>query len=218
MAYTLLQAVNLVLRELRYIDTAGDLTSLTDSARQPAIDAVVRYWNEESRALYHDCGLVTPSFMVEGTVTLVAGQREYTLPTGIAEIRWPMVDQTNGNYIIEYPGGYTQMRSDQNIPNNFVGLPTRACINPTNNKMRMDYTPDASSGGRIYALLYMARVNLAGVSDSLPFDDNVVDAMVPAVAERWRRTQQDKFDAAAYKRARGEAARFLSKKPARAFW
>jgi len=219
MTYSLLNAVNAVLKRGKIISGAtGALTSLTDSARQTYIDTIVQIINESIHELYSESELPQPNQSGESNITLVTDTREYTLPSDLEQIRYPLLDQTNGKYIYEYKGGYEQMRKDQNIPGNYKGLPILACVNPTNDKLRMNVQPTSAENGLVYVLLYDKRHSLAAASDTFPFSDTVVDALVPAWIQMWSREQRNSFDKDLYIYHFGRAMRYLNQTPMKRSW
>lgn len=220
MAYTLLQVLNRVLKRTNVITgVSGELAGLTDSAKQTYIDVALQVINEGIHELYSQSGIALPQESATQNITLSTGTREYTFsPDDIESIRWPLLDETNGNQIYPYPGGYEKMRAEQLQPGNWTGLPQYAAINPTNGKLRMDVAPTANEDGRVYVLLYDKRINLTAASDTFPFSDTVVDAMVPVWSELWKREQRNNFDAGLMTLHYGRASRYLSKKPMRRKW
>jgi hypothetical protein len=207
LAYTLLNAVNLTLKRVRIIQgDVGDLTSLTDTGHQADIDIMVQAWNEAITDLY-DAGAQLPQDVSEGTFTLVAAQREYDVPaTFDVMMSNTMVDQTNGQYLYPYPGGFSKMFTDQTQPANYTGLPIYWCLNPTTGKIRIDRGPDTGDAGRIYTFIYRKRLYMSAAADTFPFNDTIVNDLVQAVKEVWNRESKEKFDAAAYQKSMARAA------------
>ena len=114
MAKTLLNGCNEVLKRASLIQgDSGVLTTLTDSGRQIFIDTAVQVWNEAIEDLYETVGQTKPNALAEDTITLATGTRNYTLNTALNELYYPFIDETNGNFIVEYPGGYLEMVSNQ---------------------------------------------------------------------------------------------------------
>ena len=202
MAYTLLNAINLSLKRVRIIQgDLGDLTSLTDSGHQADIDIMVQAWNEVITDLY-DAGNDLPKEEKEGTITLVAAQREYDVPTDMDVLSSRvLLDQTNGQYLYEYPGGFAGMFQDQSQPASYTGLPIYYCINPTNGKFRVDRGPDTGDAGKIYTFIYRKRLYMDSATDTFPFVDTVVNDLIQAVKEVWNRESKEKFDGAAYQKS-----------------
>lgn len=191
MAYTLLQAINLVLKRVGTV--AGDataLTSLTDSARQRDIDVCVEVWNEAIRQIYRYGDL--PGEMAQGSITLVTGQREYDWASDFEEMAGESESEqvftcaTNNLRLTPYPGGYQAMFNAQPNPAFWNGVPYRWTDNPVTKKIRVDYFPTASENGLVYTYNYVKRLNLSGASDTFPFSDSVVDMLVAPVAEVYR--------------------------------
>ena len=219
MAYSLLDAVNLTLKRVKIIAGAsGALTSLTDSPRQTMVDTAVQVINESIHELYTETEKPLPLEAVTSNITLVNGTREYTLPTDLEAIRYPLLDTTHGQYVYEYRGGYEKMRKDQPEPGNWSGIPYFATINPTNGKLRFERAADAGADGRVYELLYDKRLSLALATDTFPFSDTVVDSLVPCWAEDWNRSQKRSFDEKKRNTAFAQACRYLTQAPLRRKW
>ena len=219
MSYSLLDAVNRVLKRVKVISGVnGELSSLTDSPRQTYIDVAVQIINESIHELYSVNEKPMPMESATQNVTLVNGTREYALSPIPEAIRFPLIDTTNGRYIFEYIGGYERMRMEQPQPDNFQGTPRWACINPTNDKLRFDVTPQATEDGLVYELLYDKRLSLSAATDTFPFSDTVVDSLVPAWAQMWSREQKNSFDENIYLMSFGRASRYLTQRPMRQTW
>lgn len=220
MAETLLTAVNRVLKRVKVIQGEdGELATLTDSARQVYIDLAVSLINEVIQELYSSSFRPMPTEAKNGTITLVTSTREYTVPTDLLEIRWPLINQTTGDKIYPYPGGYEAMRSIQTIPADYTGRPFYATINPTNNKLRMDLEPTASEGnGDAFDLLYDRSLLISLAADTFPFIDDVLIALIPALEQLWKRTQRNTFDKDLFQSSLGRAARFLNAQQPRRAW
>lgn len=213
MAKTLLQAVNVLLRRVGEITgDAGVLTSLTDSPRQKHIDRAVQIFNETVVMMYDLVNIPLPNEMAEDTLRLVSGVREYDLPTDIVRLDFPLHDRTNGEYITEYPGGYSRMMNDQSIPANFTGKPLAGAIRPSDGYLYLDMIPTAAEDGNSYTLIYEKSLLLSVATDTFPFNDTVFTAMIPAVAEVWQRWAHKDFELSQYKRSLAGAARLLSQK------
>lgn len=217
--YQLLDAVNAVLKRVKIIaGTNGALTSLIDSPRQTMVDTVVQVINETIHELYSTSELPIPLESNTQNVTLVTGQREYVLSPTPEAIRFPLIDTTHGNYVVEYPGGYERMRIDQLQPANWTGLPTYAVINPTNGKLRFNTAATVNENGRVFELLYDQRIHLINATDTFPFSDTVVDSLVPAWSELWKREQRNSFDQGQFDKSFGRASRYLTQKVMRRKW
>lgn len=218
---TLLDGVNEVLKRVAQIDNdTGLLSSLTDSAKQSQIDVTVQLWNEVVDDLYLSLGKPAPKNMAEdsSSVVLVQDQRAYTLPTDLRVILWPLIDETNGREIVEYPGGYMQMVEDQLIPDNYEGVPLAAAIRPTDGKLYVDTNPGASEAGLTYKLRYLKDMELTASGDDFPFNDAVFRSLVPAVAELFKYEKHNRFSDGIYRRAIGKAARLMHQKQKSKSW
>lgn len=220
MAKTLLDGCNEVLKKASIIQgDSGSLTTLTDSGRQVHIDAAVQAWNEVIEDLYETVEMSKPNAIIESTITLVTSTRNYTLGSSdLNELYFPFIDETNGNYITEYPGGYSQLIIDQPIQSNYTGLPQMGCIRPTDGAFYLDHTPTANENGLVYKYRYLSDLSVAAAADTFPFKDTVFRALVPAVTEVFNRSRKNSFDGDIYRKRLGTAARYLNQVPARNSW
>ena len=210
----LLDGVNRVLKRARLIQgDSSELPNLTSGKFQADVDIIVSAWSEVVRYVFdHDNvskGLLYGTS--EGTITLVTGQREYSLPADFDVVSSPVfVNQTLGNFLTPYPGGFTAMHEMQMKPGDFSGLPAHWTLNPTTGKIRLDSAPESAQNGAVYTFLYEKRHNLSMGSDEFPFSDSVVEDLVPAVAQIWRREAREQFDALAFNVAVGQAVTRLT--------
>lgn len=211
MAKTLLNAVNEVLKNVSVLQGSdGELSSLSVSSKQIFIDTAVQALNETIDELYSITGMAKPNELAESTITLVASTRNYTLATDLVQIHFPLLDETNGQYLVEYPGGYMGMVRDQQNPSNYTGLAQYAVIRPTDGALYLDRAPTTVEAGRVYKYRYDKDVSLSAAADTVPFSDAVFRAVVPAVAQIWRRRQRNSFDGAMYRMSMGRAARLMN--------
>lgn len=225
MPYSFLQVVNKVLRETREI--AGDqseLTSFNDSARQARINVARQSWIKAIQELFDLDGTPVPEESKTATITLVEGTalndwgRVYTLPTDLIIVRFPLINESNGYTIKEYCGGFEAMRKEQLQPRNYKGRPEFGCIDPEGGQLRVDVDPDSSAAGLEYVLYYDRYIKPFHEFDTLPFDDNVADAMVDVVAQLYNRKMKQTFDIGAYNESFARAARQLSREQVRDRW
>lgn len=216
MAKTLLNGVNEILKRASLIaGDAGLLTTLTDSARQVAIDQAVQVINEGIDDLYATPGVPPlPNEQVEATFTLVAGTRAYALAATMVQLRWPFIDKTNNQYLHPFPGGYSAMLVSDPEQDD-TGLPYYAAIRPTDGYLHLDRAPTSVEAGRIYTYQYDKDLVLALAADTVPFKDAVFRAMVPAWLQLWKREMRNEFDAELYKMNIGRAATLMTQNPAR---
>lgn len=215
MAKTLLNAVNEVLKRVGVIaGDAGALVSLTDSPRQVQIDVAVQVVNEGIVDLYSTSNIALPQEQTSSTITLVAGTRAYALAADLVQIRWPMIDRTNNQYLYDYPGGYNQMLFDDPEQDD-TGLPHYGAIRPTDNLLHLDRTPAAEDAGRVYVYQYDKSLLLTAAASTVPFNDTVFTKMVPVWAQLWRRDRQNDFDAGLYRLNLGTASGLLTQKQPR---
>lgn len=219
MTKTLLDGVNDVLSRNGIIDSNNTLGTLTNLGKQIYIDLAVQVWNETVDEVCDMMGLPHPGELESSTaVTLVSGTREYELPSDLVQIRWPLIDETNGNYIQEYPGGYQQMRIDQQIPGDWLGLPYAAAINPINGTLRLERTPTDAEEGLIYNMIYDKDLVMDAAGDTFPFMDSVYRAVMPVVAEMWERKKRNDFNEQEYKKQLSRAMSFVNKTVRRSNW
>lgn len=215
---TLLQAVNAILQRLSY--TAGDagaVTSLTDSARQVAIDCAVQVINEGVAELYSTAEIAQPNEQAESTIVLQTGTRAYSLATDLVQMRWPLIDKTNTQYIYEYAGGYNALLL-LDPEQNDTGLPNFGAIRATDGKIHLDVAPTSTENGKTYTYQYDKSLRLTLSTSNVPFNDTVFDAMVPFWSESWKREQRQSFDGELAKVSLGRACRLLTQKQMRDSW
>lgn len=218
MAKTLLNAVNEILKRSGFIaGDAGLLTSLTDSARQPAIDLAVQVVNEGIDDLYSTSGVPLPNEQAQGTITLVTSTRAYALAADLAQLRFPMIDKTNNQYLFDYPGGYNQMLLDDPEQDD-TGLPHYGAIRPTDGYFHLDRAPTSEENGRVYTYQYDKNLGMSLAADTVPFSDPVFRAMVPAWQQIWKREKRQEFDGEMYRASIGRASRLMTQKQARSSW
>lgn len=189
MAYSFLTAVNNSLKRVGVIQgSTGSLTSFTNSAFQVDIDVMIMSWNETLQEIAA-LPILVPGFADQGTYNLVLGQKEYALPVGASGAQLETVKLiTNVTFrwaLDEYEGGYDQMVRDQPDPSLFQGNPMKWCINPGNNKIRYDFTPNSQVffGGAVKHNIDGAiRISLQNPADTFTVSDTVVDQLVRPVA------------------------------------
>ena len=187
MAYTALQAANIVLKRVGVVaGDAGAITSFTDTAHQREIDVLLQVWNEIIDEAYAAQTLAKE--VSEQTITLTTDTREYTLEPDFEKFVEPAVfiNATDNNRLSPYPGGYTKMYADQPDPSDHTGQPHFFVINNQNGKLRLDKTPTADEDTDIYTALYEKRLHISLITDTFPCSDDAVDALVSPVAEIWR--------------------------------
>lgn len=220
MAKSLLDCVNETMTRLKQIQGDQDvLTSLTDSSRQIWIDIAVQVINEGIDTLYDASSIPKPQELSETPITLTLNEREYSLPTDLVQLRWPGLDETNGMFIFEYPGGYQQLRIDQPRPDSgYEGTPIYGVLNPSNDNLRLDHRPTAKDVGKVYIFEYDKDLVLTAATDTVPFTNAAFRAMVPAWAQLVQRDLKRDFDAAIFDAQIGQAARFVNKSQRRTHW
>jgi hypothetical protein len=209
MAKSLLNCVNEILKRTGVVaGDAGLLTTLTDSARQVSIDAAIQVVNEGIDELYSTAEIAHPNEQAESSIVLVAGTRAYSLAAGVIQLRWPLRDKTNSQRLFEYPGGYNAML-DADIEQDDTGLPLYAAIRPTDGYLHLDRAPTSVEAGRTYTYQYDKTLELTVAASTVPFNDTVFRAMVPAWVQLWKRERRNEFDDGLYRQSVGRASRLL---------
>jgi hypothetical protein len=217
MAKTLLNGVNEILKRSAIIaGDAGELASLTDSARQVSIDHAVQVINECIDELFSSSNIPLPNEQAESTITLTA-TRAYTLASDLSQMRWPLIDKTNNQYIYEYSGGYNGLLMIDPEQDD-TGMPVFASIRPTDGKLHLDREPSADYIGNVYTYQYDKDTGLSAATDTMPFGDPVFRAMVPAWVQLFKRDRRGEFDQSLYLLNVGRAARLLTQKQMRTSW
>ena len=215
----LLNGVNDVLIRLGYIKgNSGLLAGIVDSQRQTTIDLIIQSWNELIVELYSVSEEPLTDELKEGTITLVTDDRDYTLPIDLVQIRWPLINQTTGQKIHEYPGGYEQIFKDQPIPANFTGQPSLAAIRPIDGLLYLNTIPSSTEDGDIYTFNYDKTLLLIAADDLMPFDDTVYAVLILAATELVKRDKEKSFDAVMYKRRTGIALGLMTQQQQRKQW
>lgn len=218
MAKTLLNATNEILKRVGLI--AGDsglLTTLTDSARQVAIDVAVQVVNEGIDELYAASNVAKPNGQAESTITLATADRSYALAAGLLRLRWPMVDKTKTQFLFQFPGGYNAMLVADPEQDD-AGLPIYAAINPVSGELHLDRAPTSVENGRVYTYQYDKELALSAAVDTVPFKDVVFRAMVPAWVQLWKRERRNEFDGELYRMEMGRAATLMTQIQPRDSW
>lgn len=165
---------------------SGALTSLTDTARQVEIDIAKKVINTCISEVYSLANTPIPVEMAVSNITLVAGQREYDLPSNLVQIRYPIIFEEDRHAVLEYRGGFDEMRKEQLNPSDYTGQPQHACINPTNGKLRFDYTPTSEEAGDLYKLYYDKEMLLDAAEDEISFSDTASNHLVEVATIDWK--------------------------------
>lgn len=218
MAKTLLNAVNETLKRVKVITSNGELTTLTNTGKQPYIDIAIQVINETIDQLFRDIKEPRPNILTEATITLATDDRDYDLATDLTLLHYPLLDRTNGQYITEYPGGYMALSQDQSQPANYTGLPMMAAIRPTDGQLYLDRIPTSNENGNIYTYQYSKDTELSILTDEVPFTDVIFRALIPAFSEKWKLENKKEFNGGVFKRAIGTAAGYLRKTPQNSSW
>jgi hypothetical protein len=215
MAKSLLNGVNAVLKKARVLDAQGELSSITDSARQMFIDTAIQALNESVDELYSAPGFSKPKQTKTRTLTLVNGTQEYPLPSTMDRLRteYNLIDETNNHVIfLLEEGGYHDIIIGD-IEADDTGLPSHAAISPINGRLRMDRTPTSSEDGRTYTYRYDTDLELETATDTFPFSNVVFRALVPAAAELWKLHNEQDFSNGLYRASMARAKRLLRQVP-----
>lgn len=193
---TLLNGVNDVLKKLGAIKgNSGELASLSDSQRQVLIDVCVQAWNATVIDLYASSDKTLPNESKTSTVVLVAGDRDYALPSDLSVLTWPIKNLTNGYEIDEYPGGWEALKNDQLQPNNYTGRPIYGVIRPTDGQLYLDRIPTSADAGITYTVYYDKALAVSTASATFPFSDDVYYTLLSAVAEAVKMDTDEQSDA-----------------------
>ena len=75
-----------------------------------------------------------------------------------------------------------------------TGIPHRGAINPVDGTLFLDTAPTAEDAGNVYTYQYKKDLSLEDATDTVPFEDNVFRAMVPAWVQLWKRDRRKEFD------------------------
>lgn len=213
MSKTYLEGVNELLKQVGVLaGSLGEITSFTDLRIQHDIDVARRAWNNLLLDIYSVPEIPLPSELTSSSFSLTSGTRVYALASNIALLRWPLIDETNNNYLYEYPGGYLQLREDQGRPGDFTGLPNYAAIYEGGTDIYLDREPTSDEEGNSYTYWYDKTLSLTNVSDTFPFKDAAFDAMVLAASELWKQQRRSSFNERAYRAAKAAALRILANK------
>lgn len=215
---TLLEGVNEILNRTSITSANGEVSSLSNAGKQVYIDTIVQIWNETIDLCCNQMGIPKVGETGSSTLTLVTDTREYDMPSDLVQLRFPLIDYTNGHYIWEWPGGYQAMRIAQFTPSDWTGLPYAAAINPTTNKLRLDRTPTSAENGNAYDLLYDKDLAMTVAADVFPFSDAAFRATVPVVAEVFERRNRNDFDEKEYRENLSRALSFMNKVNRREHW
>lgn len=217
---TLLEGVNEVLKKADVLDASGELTSLTDSARQSYVDMAVQSLNEAVDHLYSLAEIPKPTSLGEATITLATDDRDYALDANLIVLRrdYHLIDETNNHTIfILGEDGYRQIILGD-LEQDDTGLPSSAAIRPTDGELFMDRIPTSNENGRIYKYRFEKDLELTTAASTFPFSATVFRAIVPAAAELWRFYRHNEFNQGLFDSSMARAARYLLRLPTRNTW
>ena len=211
MSKSLLNGVNELLKKAKLIQgDSGALTTLTDSPRQVWVDTAVQVLNEVMEELYSVSGVPLPKELAESTITLATNDRDYALASDLVSLHFPLLDETNGQFLYEYNGGYLALVAGQPVPADFTGMPLYAVVRPTDGQLYLDRIPTASENGLIYKYRYDKDISLSTAAATFPFSDTVFRALIPAATELFNFYHRKEFSEGIFKVSVGRAARLMT--------
>ncbi len=191
--------------------TVGDadaLTSLTDSARQHDIDYCVIAVNQTIDEMYSTADMALPQQQASSTITLVTNTRNYTLASNFVKLHWPLIDHTNSQYIYQFPGTYDDiLELDPEVDD--TGVPMVGVIRPTDSSLYIYPTPTSEENGNVYTYQYDQDTELTAAASTVPFNNFVYRAFLPAAFQVWKRERRGEFDQGLFKTHLGRAMRRL---------
>ena len=196
MAESLLSATNAVLKRVGLIQgDSGELSSLTDTARQHDIDKIGQVWREVIRTIEREG--VFSAEVTEGTLTLVTSTREYALPADFVQMsgqthRHQVMVNASGNHrMFQYPAPIgtspdAQMFFDQPDPSDWTGLPIYWALSDRGDFFRVDRTPTSEENGLAFTYRYDTALSLTVAADTFPFSDSVIQELIPVVSHFYK--------------------------------
>lgn len=216
---TLLNGVNDVAKRLGIIKgTSGEFASLSVSQHQVNIDLIVQMWNEFMIDMYDSAESALPNEVATATITLVTDDRDYSLASDLVQMRWPLVNTSDGHEIHPYPYGWDHLMDTQSQPSNFTGQATYAIIRPTDGELYLDAIPTANENGDQYTYYYDKQLIVSTAGATFPFSDTVFQMAIAPVAELVKREQEKDFDLARYSMHKGICVRQLTQNHPREYW
>ena len=223
MAITLLDQTNRLLHRTGII--TSDLSALTGNSLQADVDAAVEAVND---VLNEIASLSRVPVLGEGSFTLAVNDRSYAVASDFVQVWDPLFrDETNGDMLVPYPTisvldptGFFALRSSQNIPAQNKGLPTYWTINPTTSEFYLNTLPQAADVvlTRTYKYIYEKSIDLttANEATNLPFADEIIRRLIPAMEEKWRKIRKGKMDKDEYQKSLALAAKIMPQVPRKA--
>lgn len=208
---TLLNCVNDLFKMANL--TSGDadaLAALTDTARQHDIDACILAVNQTIDEMYAADDDASPDLQAQSTITLSTNTRNYTLATNYVRLHWPLIDKTNSQFIFEYDGTYDDILALDPEADD-TGIPMWGVIRPTDGALYVYPTPTSAENGNVYTYQYDQDTELTAAASTVPFNNFVYRAFLPAAFQLWKRERRGEFDAALFKDHLGRAIRRLSR-------
>ena len=192
----------------------GALSTLP--AQQVSVDMMLQITNEVVQESYA-MGLAA-KIASTATISLVAQQREYSLPSDFLRMAGKTYDQrriysaTSGLTIWEYAGGYMQMIVDQPMATSFTGMPNGYALSPGSEVIRFDREPATGQAGMSWNYIYEKQVRFTSTSevDALPFNPIVADQLVPALAEVFNKSAKGQYDLADVRKAIARAVSLMT--------
>lgn len=174
---TFLEAVNLILRINTFI--AGDdddISSFSDTQHRASLNLAKISVKSSLNELIAD--RLIPYEETDGNLTLVSGQRIYSLPSDFVrfvgsapfflKLEGAIGSDSDNQFVYEYPGGEDNLRWHVLDYRSQSGTPQWFYIaNGTSKQIGLYPVPD--SGGNVYRFPYQKDVTVTNESDSLPF-------------------------------------------------
>lgn len=222
MAKSLLNGVNDLLKKVGVLDNDTVLASLSDPARQTYLDNAIQAINETVDRLYALPQMPTrPLQLSEDTITLATGDQDYALDATLVRLipRFGLICEAQ-NHIIEIvdgPDAYRQLILGD-IEQDDTGVPSLACIRPTDGELWLDRAPTANENGRIYKYRFEHDTGMSAAADEFPFTDPVYRGVILAAAELWKKENKNSFNGGMFNAGLAQAAERLSQTPARDRW
>ena len=99
-----------------------------------------------------------------------------------------------------------------------TGLPYAGAIRPTDGKLHLDRSPTTVEAGRTYTYQYDKSLEMTLLTDTVPYNNQVFNAMVPVWVQLWKRDIRSEFDMALFTESRSRAARLLTQTIPRTDW
>ena len=197
--------------------TTATGAGLTDASKQRQIDVMIQLWDEATKEVFSR--KVFAKVLATATISIVAAQREYDLPSDFERMAGETVDSrvmrgaTDGLILYEYPGGYLKMLADQPTASDYQGDSSFWALSPADDKVRLSSEPATGQSGKTYNYAYDKRIEFTGTmaTEVMPFSDSVTRSLVPVVSEYFNRSFRDEFDGQLFLSSVVRAVGFLTR-------